>query len=127
MNLYAVETVEDQTYETNTTTDNFSTQCQEEVIVRTSVMASSEYTFPSAESIKNNQYDVVVANILAPTLMALAPTLVGHTKDSGTLLLSGILASQADRVIERYFSYFDRVKVTSSEGEWVLIEATNKK
>ena len=46
--------------------------------------------------------DVVVANILANPLVGLAPELVGHTRQSGVLVLSGILADQADEVAAAY-------------------------
>lgn len=47
-------------------------------------------------------YDVVVANILAPVLIAMATNLVGCLKPAGHLLLSGILLAQAHGVIEAY-------------------------
>lgn len=43
-------------------------------------------------------FDVVVANILANTLVSLAPFLRGRLAPGGRLHLSGILASQADEV-----------------------------
>ncbi len=42
-------------------------------------------------------YDIVLANILAGTLISLAPTLDRHLSPGGTLILSGVLPAQPDR------------------------------
>jgi ribosomal protein L11 methyltransferase len=49
-------------------------------------------------------FDVVVANILANTLVALAPELVAKLAPGGVLLLSGILAPQEDEVRRAYLA-----------------------
>lgn len=46
--------------------------------------------------------DVVVANILSNTIIALAPVLLHHLKPNGTLVLSGILTSQVDDVLNAF-------------------------
>jgi len=51
--------------------------------------------------------DVVLANILAPALVALAPTLIALTRPGGWLILSGILTSQAEEVAAAYAGLFD--------------------
>ncbi len=51
------------------------------------------------------RYDLVVANILAGTIIELAPTLERHLKPKGVLILSGILAAQADRVRTCFAQY----------------------
>jgi ribosomal protein L11 methyltransferase len=45
-------------------------------------------------------FDVVVANILAPVLIASAPDLRRLTAGDGVLVVSGILAEAHDHVIE---------------------------
>jgi ribosomal protein L11 methyltransferase len=45
-------------------------------------------------------YDIVLANILAPTLVALAADLRRVTRRAGRLVLSGILADAHDHVLE---------------------------
>ncbi|WP_328766096.1 50S ribosomal protein L11 methyltransferase [Devosia aurantiaca] len=47
-------------------------------------------------------YDLVVANILAGPLVELAPGMGVITQAGGTAILSGILNTQADGVIEAY-------------------------
>lgn len=51
--------------------------------------------------------DVVLANILAPALIALAPQLTTLTRRGGWLILSGLLAEQADEVAAAYGGSFD--------------------
>ncbi len=66
------------------------------------------------------QYEVVVANILSGPLVELAPTLAGHTLAGGDIVLSGILFEQADSIIEAYTPYF-KMDAPLIEGDWVLI------
>lgn len=47
-------------------------------------------------------YDLVVANILAEPLCRIAPRLVPLVDRGGTLVLSGLLASQRERVVAAY-------------------------
>ena len=47
-------------------------------------------------------FDLIVANILARPLMALAPQLATHLTLGGSVILSGILASQRQRVLAAY-------------------------
>ncbi|MDH5387344.1 MAG: 50S ribosomal protein L11 methyltransferase [Gammaproteobacteria bacterium] len=66
------------------------------------------------------QYEIVVANILSGPLVELAPTLAGHTLAGGDIVLSGILAEQADSIIAAYTPYF-KMDAPLVEGDWVLI------
>ena len=50
-------------------------------------------------------FDLLIANILAGPLIQLAPTLARFVKAGGTLVLSGILISQAAEVIATYRSH----------------------
>lgn len=47
-------------------------------------------------------FSIVVANILANPLKLLAPALLGRVAAHGALVLSGVLARQADEVIDVY-------------------------
>lgn len=67
--------------------------------------------------------DVMLANILAGPLAELAPTLANLTKTGGKLCLSGILAVQANTVMNAYAEWFDFDPVITQE-EWVCLTAT---
>jgi ribosomal protein L11 methyltransferase len=56
--------------------------------------------FKAARS--TTRYDLVMANILSSPLKLMAPMLCGRVSDGGSLVLSGVLARQADEVIASY-------------------------
>jgi ribosomal protein L11 methyltransferase len=66
--------------------------------------------------------DGVLANILAGTLIELAPGLCALVKAGGWLLLSGILREQAEAVIDRFRPWCKDFEV-ATEGDWVSISA----
>ncbi|MEZ4264997.1 MAG: 50S ribosomal protein L11 methyltransferase [Myxococcota bacterium] len=68
------------------------------------------------------RFPMVVANILAPVLMGMAPELARHTAPDGVLLLSGILASQAAGVITAYASVGMELSSRAQAGEWVRLD-----
>jgi ribosomal protein L11 methyltransferase len=63
---------------------------------------------------------ITIANILANPLRMLAPVLASHTLPGGRLALSGILAAQADEVIEAYQPWA-AMRVAARDGDWVLV------
>ncbi len=68
----------------------------------------------------DGRFDLVVANILANTLVELAPALVAHT--GGRLVLAGVLIHQEDEVREA----FERAGATSDggsrSGDWIRLD-----
>ena len=64
--------------------------------------------------------EVVVANILANVLVELAPRLGATVAPSGTLVLSGVLAGQAEEVMAAYAATFDFEAPAHREG-WVRL------
>jgi ribosomal protein L11 methyltransferase len=70
-------------------------------------------------------YPVVVANILAAALDALADTLAARVAPGGRIALSGILAGQEDELLPRYGAWFDALRVVR-EGDWVRIDGVRR-
>lgn len=70
---------------------------------------------------RRGPFDLVVANILAGPLMALAPEMVKHVAADGSLILSGILATQHDAVVEAYTAQGFRHLDTLHRDEWVTL------
>ena len=70
-------------------------------------------------------WPVVVANILASALDALADTLATRVAPGGRLALSGILDGQQDALLERYGAWFDALDV-AIEGDWVRIDGVRR-
>jgi ribosomal protein L11 methyltransferase len=71
----------------------------------------------------DHTYDLVVANILTNPLKMLAPLLASRCRPGGRLVLSGILAEQADDIIAIYAPAFDLAVSATREG-WVRIAGT---
>lgn len=65
-------------------------------------------------------FDIVVANILANPLRALAPALASLVRPGGRLALSGILAEQADDLIEFYAPWIALAVADTRDG-WVCL------
>ncbi len=64
---------------------------------RNGVASSIDASTAAIESI-DGTFDVVFANILAPTLIAIAPELIRVTARAGRLIISGVLTGEYDHV-----------------------------
>lgn len=82
--------------------------------------------FHLPDSMPEGRFSVVVANILANPLKILAPALLGRVAKGGSLVLSGILARQADEVIEAYRAVDPNLplRLWREEGGWVCLAGT---
>ena len=70
---------------------------------------------------KHGPFDLIIANILARPLIKMAPQLVTHLAPGGTVILSGILASQRWKVLSAYNGmHLSHVKTIWRNG-WVTI------
>lgn len=67
--------------------------------------------------------DVLIANILAGPLKALAREFATQVKPGGQLVLSGILADQVDDVRQSYAPWFELTQ-TAAREDWVRIVAS---
>jgi len=70
-------------------------------------------------------YPIVVANILAIALDALAETLAARTAPGGRIAMSGILSGQEDELLKRYAIWFDDLQVARQE-DWIRIEGRRR-
>jgi len=68
----------------------------------------------------DTKYDIVMANILANPLQVLAPALVNKMRQGGHIVLSGVLARQAEEVIATYSQWLQLSVWKESEG-WVCL------
>lgn len=81
--------------------------------------------FVEAEGAKVAPAQVVVANILANPLKVLAPLLAQVTLPGGRIALSGILAEQAQSVLDTYAANFGMQTAATDEG-WVLLTGVRR-
>jgi ribosomal protein L11 methyltransferase len=66
-------------------------------------------------------YGAVVANILTNPLKVLAPLLCSAVAKGGQLVLSGVLARQADEVLAVYRDYIPNMTVWKTHDGWVCL------
>ena len=86
-------------------------------------VADIEYFLPDAfaqSSHANARFDIVVANILSSPLKLMAPMLSGRVADGGSLILSGVLARQAEEVAAAY-APFIKLGVWAEHDGWVAL------
>lgn len=67
------------------------------------------------------QADVVVANILAGPLMELSDTLLGLARPGATVLISGLLASQAESLCAHYAAQL-QLSLAGQQDDWVCLQ-----
>lgn len=85
-------------------------------------IAAGTLSITTPDQLPPLQVDLIVANILARTLLELLDELAERLRIGGRLLLSGITAEQRDVVMAAYSRQFQIVGSSQLE-EWVVIEA----
>lgn len=73
----------------------------------------------------DESYDMLLANILAGPLAELADMLCAALRPGGTLVLSGILAEQADSVAEAYRRHCD-ISEPVQQGDWIRLSGIKR-
>ena len=81
--------------------------------------------FALAEKPSTGTFDIVVANILANPLRALAPGLVARVRPGGLLALSGILHEQAEEIIAIYAPWAELTIFGEHDG-WICLAGTRR-
>ncbi|MCW8932915.1 MAG: 50S ribosomal protein L11 methyltransferase [Gammaproteobacteria bacterium] len=74
---------------------------------------------------KTLQCPLLLANILAGPLVDLSTMLSSHVAPKGKIVLSGILAEQADKIAATYQKWF-RIDEIIQEGDWVRVVGTKQ-
>lgn len=67
------------------------------------------------------RFDVVVANILAPVLIDLAPAVAARVAPGGAIVLGGLLAEQAEGVAHAYAEAGAGMGVVAEQDGWVAL------
>jgi ribosomal protein L11 methyltransferase len=67
-------------------------------------------------------FDIVLANLIASVLIALADGLVADTRPGGTLLASGIFENRETEVAAAFTSRGLSIANRWAEGDWVVLE-----
>ncbi|MCC4620984.1 50S ribosomal protein L11 methyltransferase [Xanthomonas cassavae CFBP 4642] len=90
---------------------------------RNGVDAQLAVYMPEDEPVQT--YPVVVANILAKSLDALAELLAARVAPGGRLAMSGILHGQEDELMERYAPWFEQLRCEREE-DWMRIDGVRR-
>lgn len=77
------------------------------------------------DKLADHSADMVLANILANPLIELAPDMAQRVHAGGQLVMTGILAEQAEAVMAAYMDWFVFAKPLYRD-EWVLLEGTRQ-
>lgn len=72
-------------------------------------------------------YDLIIANILAGPLIALAPALAAQLEEGGSLLLAGLLDSQAPAVLAACRRSGLRLAHRHDEGNWPVLHLRKRR
>jgi ribosomal protein L11 methyltransferase len=85
-------------------------------------IAARQGSLPSGDA----GFDVVLANLIASLLVALAPLLRDELRTGGTLLASGIFIDREAEVRTAFDAAGLAVTARTAEGEWVALEAVRR-
>ncbi len=80
-----------------------------------------------AKQIKNELFDVLICNILAPVIEELAPGFEGLVKDDGRVVLSGLLIDQSSNLLASLETLGWFVCSMQDQGCWRLLEMARKR
>lgn len=75
------------------------------------------------DSVGYDQYDIVVANILAEVLLPLTPVVKQHLKKGGIYITSGIIAEKEQLVVDAVTNAGMEVLEVTRQNEWVSVTA----
>ena len=79
-----------------------------------------EARFVAVDLLGNAAFDVIVANILAKPLVALAPLLAQRVRPGGRIAVAGLLTPQVDEVSAAYSPWFN-IAPSRAEDGWTLL------
>jgi ribosomal protein L11 methyltransferase len=96
--------------------DDEATACARENLERNGITRVAVATGTLAEA--GGPHDVILANIQADVLLALASDVPAHLAHGGALILSGLLTSDSSAVAARYQALGFGLTATRSEEEW---------
>lgn len=73
------------------------------------------------KDIDKESYDLIFINIIADIILSVSTEIKNYTKPGTKILLSGIIRSRRDEIVETYTSLGFSLKEETEEGEWVAL------
>ncbi len=74
------------------------------------------------KQLADRQYDLVLANIVADVIIALAPQIPSLLKQDGVYITSGIITDRGDEVLETYKQLGMKLINRSQSGDWLAFD-----
>lgn len=76
------------------------------------------------KQLADRKYDLVLANIVADVIIALAPQIPVYLKEKGVYITSGIITDRGDEVMETYKKLGMTLENKSQSGDWLALDYT---
>ncbi len=99
-------------------TDDVATQSAKDNFTLNNSTINASWT-GSANKTKN-EYDIVIANIIADVIIIIEKELKHRVKSGGILILSGIIDKYFDKVIEK-FKDFEKIEIIKKDEWYTLV------
>ena len=77
------------------------------------------------DDIEKSEYDIIVANIDRSVLLDLPERIVDYIKPGGTLILSGLLSRDEDKILNAYEEFNWQVIEKEQKGAWLVLVLTH--
>ncbi len=74
------------------------------------------------KQLADRQYDIILANIVADVIIALAPQIQPLLKPEGVYITSGIITDRGDEVLETYQNQGMHLLNKSQSGDWLALD-----
>ncbi len=74
------------------------------------------------KKLADRKYDLVLANIVADVIIALAPQIPGYLKADGTYITSGIITDRGDEVLAAYEKLGMKLTNQNQSGDWLALD-----
>lgn len=87
---------------------------------------NEQIAFALVQDFTSEPVDLLIANILSGPLKELAPEFEHLVKSGGELVLSGLLTTQADELIEHYKQFGFELTELATTDEWARLSGTKK-
>ena len=102
-------------------TDELAVEATRENAARNGIASSVDARHGSLPPEPEATYRLILANLVAAVLVALAPRLAAHLHTAGTLIASGIIEPRATEVVDAMSAAGLAVAERVDDGEWVSL------
>lgn len=99
-------------------TDEIATKSAKENFTLNKAIVNTAWTGSANKT--QNEYDIVIANIIADVIIIIEKQLKQRVKSGGILILSGIIDKYFDKVIEK-FNDFDKIEIIKKDEWYTLV------